>query len=47
MVWGFPDSKDLSSAPYSADTALLHRVLDGVAVAIDRVESSLGKGLAC
>jgi len=47
VVWDFPDSKNLSSAPYSSDTGLLHRVLDGVAVAINRVESSLGNGLVC
>ena len=44
VVWDFPDSKNLSSAPYSADIGLMHRVLDEVAAAIDRVESRLEAG---
>ena len=47
VVWEFADSKNLSSAPYSADIGLMHRVLDGVAAAIDRVESELEAGLVC
>ena len=30
IVWDFPSSSNLSSAPYSDDTVLMHAVLDGV-----------------
>eukprot|EP01052_Picozoa_sp_SAG31_P028510 SAG31_NODE_2758_length_5132_cov_298.156672_5_plen_621_part_00 len=47
VVWAFPDSRNLSTAPYSTNTTLMHVVLDGVAAAIESIEDALDSGLVC
>eukprot|EP01050_Picozoa_sp_SAG11_P014104 SAG11_NODE_1704_length_4417_cov_1.891616_4_plen_97_part_00 len=46
VVWDFPSSSNLSSAPYSDDVALMHSVLDGVLYEIEHVKAVLASG-AC
>ena len=41
VVWAFPDSKNLSSAPYSSDSRLMHDVLDEVGAAIRQAQAAL------
>eukprot|EP01048_Picozoa_sp_COSAG05_P026283 COSAG05_NODE_7090_length_857_cov_1.002639_1_plen_71_part_00 len=44
VVWDFPSSSNLSSAPYSDDTVLMHAVLDGVLHQIERVKRLVAYG---
>ena len=46
VVWDFPSSSNLTSAPYSDDVALMHSVLDGVLYEIEHVKAVLVSG-AC
>ena len=44
VVRDFPSSSNLSSAPYSDDTVLMHAVLDGVLHQIERVKRLVAYG---